>query len=289
MKAERIFACDATLGEGASWDHQRQRLWWVDILGRRVFCGDPATGQSESWAMDIEIGAALSGPDGKRVLVLRDRVELFSPETGAREILWRSDEAPTNRFNDAGIDAHGALWIGSMDFDAAAFSGSLWRLGKGGDASQVTGGIRVVNGPVFSPDRRTLYFGDTVSGLVMTIALDPCTGLPTGQPRKHIDLGSLGGLSDGMTIDSEGCLWVARITAGRITRYKPDGTPDLTLALPVPMVTSLAFGGTDLRTLYVTTARIIFDETDLAAYPDSGSVYAFQVTTGGFEENIFIP
>ncbi len=289
MKAEHVFACDATLGEGASWDQARGKLWWVDILGKRLFCGDPSTGKYASWEMDTEIGAAVAAPHGRRALVLRDRVELFTPETGARDIVWRGDEIATNRFNDAGVDTHGALWIGSMDFDATALTGAVWRLGSGAQESKATDGIAVVNGPVFSLDGRTLYFGDTMAGKVLAMDTDPDTGMAIGRPRLHIDLGGLGGLSDGMAIDSEGCLWLARVTAGRVTRYRPDGTPDMTLAVPVPMVTSLAFGGADLRTLYVTTARIIMDDTDCAAYPDSGSVYAFQVDVAGMPENIFIP
>ncbi len=289
MKAEHVFDCDAVLGEGASWDVERQRLWWVDILGRQLFCGDPATGRYDRWAMDTEIGAAVAAPGGRRALVLRDRVELFMPETGAREAIWQGDEAPTNRFNDAGVDRHGALWIGSMDFDATAPTGILWRIGAGGDARRVADGISVMNGPVFAPNGSRLYFCDTMAGRVLALDLDPATGHAIGAPRLHIELGGFGGLADGMAIDAEGCLWLARVTAGRVTRYRPDGTPDLTLAVPVPMTTSVAFGGADLKTLFVTTGRIIMDETDLTGYPASGSVYAFRVDVAGMPEHMFLP
>jgi xylono-1,5-lactonase len=144
MKAERVFACDAQLGEGASWDVERQKLWWVDILGKRLFCGDPATGQYDQWAMDTEIGAAVKAPDGKRALVLRDRVELFTPETSARQLVWQGSEPTSNRFNDAGVDSYGTLWIGSMDFDAEAPTGVLWRVGADGWASKMADGISVI-------------------------------------------------------------------------------------------------------------------------------------------------
>ncbi len=275
-----LFPCDAMLGEGVSWDAATARLWWVDILGKRLFRGDPATGVVEQWPQPTEIGAAIACADGRRALVLRDRVDLFDAETGTRTLLWQGDEAPSNRFNDAGTDRAGNLWITSMDFDAVAPTGALWRVTPAGEGRRLLTGYPCLNGPVFSPDNRTLYMGDTMAGRVLAFDHDPATG-DLGDARPFIDLGGLAGLADGMAVDADGCLWLARVSSGRVTRYAPDGAPLMTIALPVPMVTSCAFGGTDNATLYMTTARIIMDETDLAAYPDSGSVYSVATTARG--------
>lgn len=280
MRAEKVFDCDATLGEGASWDTRTQRLWWVDILGKRLFCGDPATLAVQSWKMPAEVGASLPAVDGRRIVVLRDRVEWFSPEKGIHGPLWCGDEPASNRFNDAGIDSRGNLWITSMDFDALQPTGQLWRVTADGRGQAVLGGYAVLNGPVFSPDVHFIYFCDTMNGRVLKAAHDPDTGV-VSQPDVLVDLGPCGGLADGMAVDEEGCVWLARITAGRVSRYSPDGVEVATIAVPVPMVTSLSFGGEGLATLYMTTARILLSEPELAAYPESGSVFAVQPGVAG--------
>jgi len=280
MQTEKRFASTALLGEGASWDADAQALWWVDILGRKLHRADPASGRIESWDQPTEIGASLAAADGRRVLVLRDRVELFEAASGARAIFWHGNEHATNRFNDAGLDRQGNLWVASMDFDATAPTGALWRVTPTGEATRVLGGYAVVNGPVFSPDGGTIYFADTMAGRIMACDHDAASGA-VSDPRLFVALGPYDGLADGMAMDAEGCLWLARITAGRVTRYSPDGRALLTVAVPVPMVTSCAFGGADLSSLYITTARILLSDADLAAYPDSGSVFSVPVQTHG--------
>ena len=280
MQAEKLYASAALLGEGASWDADAQAFWWVDILGRKLYRADPASGRIETWDQPTEIGASIAAADGRRVLVLRDRVELFHPSSGARQVFWQGNEPATNRFNDAGMDRHGNLWVASMDFDATAPTGALWRVTPNGKATRVLGGYAVVNGPVFSPDGGTLYFADTMKGRIMVCDYDAASGAVSG-PRLFVALGPYDGLADGMAMDAEGCLWTARITAGRITRYSPDGRPLLTVAVPVPMVTSCAFGGADLSNLYITTARILLNDADLGAYPDSGSVFCMTTQARG--------
>ncbi len=283
---EILFPCDAILGEGVNWDPEEQLLWWVDILGKMLFCGNPANGHIKSWPQDQEIGAALPAPNRKRALVMRDHVDLFDPSSGERHLFWKGEELPTNRFNDAGTDRLGNLWITSMDFDATAPTGALWRVTPQGKGRRVITGYPCLNGPVFSPDNLTLYMGDTMNGRVLAYDHDPATGDLTNE-RVFVDLGAFGGLSDGMAIDVEGCLWLSRVTAGRITRYAPDGSALATIAVPVPMVTSCTFGGVDMSTLYMTTARIIMDDIDLAAYPDSGAVFAVEAGVKGCKQTVF--
>lgn len=272
MQAEKCFAATALLGEGASWDARGRALWWVDILGRKLYRGDMASGRIESWDQPTEIGASIASADGRRVLILRDRVEMFDPKSGSRQLFWQGCEPKTNRFNDATLDRRGNLWIASMDFDATAPTGALWRLTPEGEAIRVLGGYAVVNGPVFSPDGSTLYFADTMAGRIMACDHHAASGA-VSEPRLFVALGRFDGLADGVALDAEGFIWLARITAGRVTRHDPNGQALLTVAVPVPMVTNCAFGGADLSILCMTTARILLNDADLAAYPESGSVY----------------
>lgn len=280
MTAERIFAGDALLGEGACFEPESDRLWWVDILGRRVFCGNPEDGQIRHWEVESEVGACLPMVDGRRALVLRNSVIAFTPDGGPQETLWHGDEPANNRFNDACIAPDGTLWITSMDFDAEAETGALWRVTGDGNAVCAESGFACLNGPAFSPDGGTLYLSDTMQGRVFAYDHDPRSGALRNR-RIHIDLGRFGGLADGMTVDRAGTLWLAQLTVGRVGGYAPDGAHVATIPVPVPMPTSVAFGGGDLRTLYITTARIIADDCDLAAWPDSGSVYAVRMDEPG--------
>jgi D-xylonolactonase len=211
---------------------------------------------------------------------------MFDPANGARREVWRGTERAKNRFNDAGVDRAGNLWITSMDFDAEEPTRHLWRVDPRVEGRSVLGGYPVLNGPVFSPDDRTIYFADTMNGRVLRARHHPDLG-SLGTPEILIDLGPFEGLADGMAIDSEGCVWLARITAGCVSRYAPDGPPLATIALPVPMVTSVAFGGPGLGTLFVTTARIILSERDLDAYPRSGSAFALRPGVKGLDGGCF--
>ena len=290
MTIKLVFPGECELGEGVCWDDTAQSLWWVDILGRRLFCGKPDSPnvQScvESWTMPTEIGACLPKADGGRLVVLRDRVEAFYDDPLERELIWEANEPPTNRFNDAVIDPVGNLWITSMDFDGEAPTGQLWRLDPKGSASTHLSGYRILNGPVFSPDGASIYIGDTMNGQVLRASHTVGSGA-VGKPTVFIDLGPFGGLSDGMAMDTEGCLWLARVTAGRISRYSPEGDELLTIPLPVPMVTSVSFGGPKLDTLYVTTGRILLSAREIDAYADSGSVFAIPTGVTGFPSNRF--
>jgi len=273
-----------TLGEGMICLPGGTEIAWVDILGKRLMRADLDGGDLRETQMETEIGAVLPGRVGEIVLVLRRQVVAMDLETGARRPIWEAGEreAESNRFNDATVDPFGNLWITSMDFDAEAPTGNLWRLTPQGNASVMAGGFPCLNGPAFSPDGKHLYLGDTMNGKVLVYGHDPESGRLT-EPRVFVDLRPFGGLSDGMTVDAGGNLWLCQATAGRVGRFAPDGTKIGTVALPVPIVTSCCFGGPDLSTLYITTARIILDECELEAYPDSGSLYRVETNATGLE------
>ncbi|GFE49964.1 hypothetical protein So717_17170 [Roseobacter cerasinus] len=125
-----------------------------------------------------------------------------------------------------------------------------------------------------------------MNGQVLAFDLVLATGALSNR-RVFVDLKPFGGLCDGMAVDAEGNLWVCQITKGRIGCFAPDGAKRHSVALPVPMVTSCCFGGQDLTDLYVTTARIILDDAELVAYPDSGSLYRISTQNEGLAPHVF--
>lgn len=278
---ERISALQAVLGEGAWWDPADSVLWSVDILGKTLFRTDVASGVTATWRMPSEIGAACPRRAGGLIVCLRQGFAFFDPSSRELEVLFSPEPDLTgNRLNDAAVDPAGRLWAGSMDFDAITPTGTLYRLDPDLSCHPMDTGYVVTNGPAFSPDGRTLYHNDTTRGRVFEFDFDLDTGCISNK-RLVIQLPGHGGWADGLSVDAAGDIWLCQVMAGRIGRYSPAGRLKQTIALPVPMVTSCCFGGPDLSVLYVTTARIMLAEAELAAYPGSGDLYAVQTDSRG--------
>lgn len=274
MKAELFLARQDILGEGILVQNDLNRICWIDILGKQLLIADLDGTNTQAFQQDSEIGAVLPSADTSLILVLRNTVVEFEPTAGTTRELWSAEalEPTSNRFNDAAIDPFGNLWIGSMDFDAAAPTGKLYRLRPDGQFDIVDQGYACLNGPAFSGDGKTVYVGDTMAGQVLAYTCDPATRATTDKRIFHT-FGQFDGLPDGMAVYAADNLWVCQITAGRISCFAPDGTKLKSIALPVPMVTSCCFGGVEMSALFVTTARIILDQSDLEAFPQSGSLY----------------
>lgn len=282
MEAELFLARQDLLGEGILVQTNLNRISWVDILGKRFMTADLKGGNVKTFQQDTEVGAVLPGIGLELIVVLRNSVIRFEPTTATTQTIWSAEklEPATNRFNDAAIDPFGNLWIGSMDFDAEAASGVLYRLRTNGQIDVIDQGYACINGPAFSGDGKTVYVGDTMRGQILAYSCEPASQAITDK-RVFLQLGRFEGLPDGMAVDSQDNLWVCRVTAGLISCYAPDGTKLKSVALPVPNVTSCCFGGPGLSTLFATTARIIHDPQDLDAFPQSGSLYKIQTENNG--------
>lgn len=247
----------AKLGEGPTWDPATGRLLWVDILSARIHTFDPASSRRTVMATEQHVGAALPRAGGGLVVNLRDGIGLYGP---GGDFSWLvRDPVPGRRGNDAAVAPDGALWAGSMRYDEAAGGGALIRVvpSPGGGNVTDTRPVTVGNGTGWSPDGRTMYYVDTPTGRIDRFRADthsPGEPLVDEGPLTTIEPGA--GHPDGLTVDADGCVWVALWDGAAIRRYTPDGDLDRTVELPVRRPTSCAFGGPELRDLYVTTARV---------------------------------
>ncbi|MFE1441530.1 SMP-30/gluconolactonase/LRE family protein [Streptomyces sp. NPDC058739] len=240
----------AELGEGPTWDAAAGRLLWVDILGRRVHTYDPLTGVRTVRRTEQHVGAAKPRTGGGLVLNLRDGVGLLDPDDSFR---WLHREpVPGRRGNDAAVAPDGSLWAGTMRYDEAPGGGTLSRLTGEGRPSVVLDRVTVSNGTGWSPDGRLMYYIDSHARRVDV--LDHADGRVSGR-RTLAAIEEGAGFPDGLTVDAEGCVWVALWDGGAVRRYTPDGVLDRVLELPVRRPTACAFGGADLSDLYITTAR----------------------------------
>ncbi|MFJ6698216.1 SMP-30/gluconolactonase/LRE family protein [Streptomyces sp. NPDC091272] len=264
MRAEQAVAERAALGEGPTWDPAAGRLIWVDILGSRVHTYAPGSGRRTVMATEQHVGAAKPGRDGALIVNLRDGVGRYAPDGSFRWL--HHDPVPGRRGNDAAVAPDGSLWAGTMRYDEAPGGGHLVRIDPGtGAATVLLDAVSVSNGIGWRPDGRRAYYADSPTRRVDV--LDISGGLPVARtPFVEIEPGA--GFPDGLTVDADGCVWVALWDGGQIRRYTPTGHLDRTVRLPVPRPTACAFGGPGLRDLYITTAR-----TGLARpHPQAGSL-----------------
>lgn len=274
----RVVPCSPRAGllsEGPLWDDVRAELIWVDILGSRFHrAGLGRHGRLEmvdTIEMDRHVGAVVPAVGGGYVLAAGLGF-LFVEEDGTvRELAQPAAGAGDVRMNDGACDRRGRFWAGTMAYDESPGAGSLYRLELDGSCTTVLDGLTISNGIGWSPDGSTMYLADSGTGRVEAMAFDEASGA-LGERRALICIESPDMAPDGLTVDSEGGIWVALWGGGALRRYQPDGRLNLSVELPVAKPTSCAFGGPDYRSLFVTTARVGLDESDLRAQPDAGKV-----------------
>ncbi|WP_030751694.1 SMP-30/gluconolactonase/LRE family protein [Streptomyces sp. NRRL S-31] len=241
---------EAALGEGPTWDPATGRLLWLDILGMRIHTYDPSSGARTIRTAPQHVGAVKPRAGGGLVLNLRDGVGLLDPDDTFR---WLHHEPVAGRrANDAAVAPDGSLWAGTMRYDEAAGGGTLSRITGDGGVTTVLPDVTVSNGTGWSPDGRRMYYIDTPTRRVDVFDHD-AEGVRDRRPLVEIEEGA--GFPDGLTVDAEGCVWVALWDGGAVRRYTPDGELDRVITLPTPRTTACAFGGAGLTDLYVTTAR----------------------------------
>jgi sugar lactone lactonase YvrE len=279
-----LWQADAALGEGCCWSVREQALYWVDILGHKLLRCDATGGQRREWTLPDTISAVAERRDAPGlVITLRRGLALFDPATGALTPQHEPEpERSGNRFNDGKCDAAGRFWGGTMDFDCSAPTGALYRFGPDGRGERAADlGWPVTNGPTWSLDGRTIFVNHSTAGEVWTWHFEPGTG-SLSEPRLWLRFAADDGVPDGMTTDAQGRLWIAHWGAGCVSCHDPVDAREL-LRVPVPasQVTNIAFGGTDLRTLFITSARVGLGETQLAAEPLAGALFAIETDATG--------
>jgi D-xylonolactonase len=247
------YACQT--GEGPLWHPDEQRLYWVDIPAGRLFRHQPATSQSEMFEIGTPVGGFTLQADGSLLLFMaRGTVRVWRDGALAETVIAEIPDERDNRFNDVIADPVGRVFCGVMSTPDRA--GRLYRLDLDGSLRPVLDDIGTSNGLGFSPDRRQMYYTDTRAHAIYRFEYDPATGEISNQEIfAHVpdDDPSLG-RPDGLTVDSEGCVWSARWDGARIVRYAPDGRELAAWQFPARKVSSLTFGGPDYTDIYVTTA-----------------------------------
>ncbi len=274
----------ARLGEAPLWLPDRNIWLWLDLYGRQVRRHDPATGEDRVIASGFaeDLACIVRWTAGAALLASgRGFYRLPLDGGGAQPLPCPIDLPVGTIFNDGKVDRHGALWIGSSDAAETAPVGRLWRI-AGGGVTEIAAGFVVSNGPAFSPNGEAAYFADTMGRRLLRFDLD-AAGHPRGQ-ATFATIATDAGYPDGMTVDSSGVLHVGHWDGARISRWSPEGQSLGDLAIPARNVTSLSFGGPQLRNVAVTTAMLFPNQPDDSALPWNGDLVGFDAEIPGLIE-----
>lgn len=268
------------LGEGPLWDAGRQRLWWVNIKGRRLHWLTPGSDTWDACQVEVQPSALAMRRDGTLLVASDEGLGVFDPETGGLGLRAPLEpERPGNRANDGKTDAEGRFWIGTMDDGERNDSGALYRVDPDWSVTRVADEMGIPNTVTHTRDGETLLLADSRKGELYTV---PVQADGTLGKRRLFARADEPGSPDGSALDADGFLWNAEWGASRIVRYTPEGVIDRIVPVPVSQPSSCAFGGPDRRTLYVTSARVGLSEGQLTRQPLAGGVFAFDAGVRGW-------
>ncbi|HMI01398.1 MAG TPA: SMP-30/gluconolactonase/LRE family protein [Pedobacter sp.] len=267
------------LGESPVWDARNRRILWVDITEGRIHQFFPENKKHKATNIGQMIGAICLTTSGGLIAALQNGFATVDLEKGTiRHIEDPEVHLPGNRFNDGKCDPKGRFWAGTMAFSNKANAGSVYVLEQDLSVSLKIKGVSCSNGMAWSPDHTTFYYIDTPTRKVVAYDFDIAAGAISNR-RTVINFPESEGYPDGMTIDTDGMLWIAMWDGWKVTRYDP-ATGELiqSILLPVAKVTSCVFGGENLQDLYITTARAGLTNEDLYHQPLAGCLFVAKKT-----------
>lgn len=282
------------VGECPLWHAAERNIYWVDIGGFTVHRNHRLTGEHRSWRMETEPAAIAIHPHGG--LVVATRAGFVHLDTASGEVTPMAAapyDTATTRFNDGRVDAAGRFWVGTIFEPRDRQAAAMYCLEKGVLGLKWAGGMTVSNGLAFSPDGQAMYHADTTSHRIDRYRFDLAAGTVQHPERFQTfstdKANNYGGRPDGAAIDSEGAYWCAMFEGARLLRFSPHGELLREIALPLRCPTMLAFGGDDLRTLFITSASHGRSPQEREQYPLTGCVLSMQVEVAGREEPAYMP
>ncbi len=282
LGAELLLDCACELGEGCLWDDRLARLFFVDIVGDRVYSLDPATMQLQGFAVGENVGTVVVSENGRLLLGVRSGFAWLDPDTGSVTRLGgpEADRSDT-RFNDGKCDPRGRFWAGTMVETKGPATGGLYCLETDLVWSKRLGGIGCSNGLVWSETGSQFFYIDTRTQQIWAFEFELASGA-LGPRRVVMEVEPSMGAPDGMAIDEFGCLWVALYGGSRIICVDPStGQIVREVRVPVSQPTSCAFGGGQRKELYISTARSGLNQAERERQTFAGSLFAVGVPVQG--------
>ena len=274
IKAELILDAKATLGEGAIWNQKEKLLYWIDIKEGILHKFNPVSTEDEQFNLNKKIGTVVPSEKGGLLVALEDGIYHYNTITGS--ISFIANPAGNNseiRFNDGKCDPAGRLWAGTMSLTGKKKAGALYCLDNNGVIEKKIDSVSISNGIVWSLDNTKMYYIDTPTGKVKEYDYEITTG-KISFLRDAVVIPPDMGHPDGMTIDSKGNLWIALWGGSAVGCWNPNsGELIYKIDVPVLNVTSCAFGGENLETLFITTASQGIPQNEIEEYPYRGGLF----------------
>jgi len=273
----------ALLGESPVWSSIENAVYWVDILGKKLHRTTPHNQETETWELPSFPGMVALRQKGGLVIALQDGIYGFDPQSAQLDLLvtLEADE-PENRPNDGKCDEAGRLWVGTMNtVDASRPTGNFYRIDPDLIVTKIRSKYRIPNGLAWNPENKVMYHTDTRTDVVRSYEFDMLSGECMAEREFfRFDREKTGGV-DGAAMDRKGGYWAALNGGRKLIRVLPNGEPDVEIQLPVSQPTMPAFGGPDLNTLFITSARQNLDNGDLLSQPFAGGLLAVSVDIQG--------
>lgn len=288
VQAEPVLAQNSVLGECPVWDDRQNLLYWVDILSGNLFCYDPRQNKNNVFDIGEHIGSFALRENEGAILALKSGFAFYDFQSNRIERMINPESHLSNhRFNDGKCDPYGRFWSGSLSYDVAKGAGSLYALSTIDTVETKLKNLTIPNGMAWHAGRKKFYFIDSPDRKVYEFDYDLLSGSIKNRTTLF-EFPPSGPLPDGMTIDSDGCLWVALYNGYKVVRINPVSAEiDFKVELPVPQVTSCTFGGKNLNELYITTAREHMTKEEIAELPLSGALFKAELPFRGVKVDRF--
>ncbi|HVB73707.1 MAG TPA: SMP-30/gluconolactonase/LRE family protein [Ktedonobacteraceae bacterium] len=287
---EHLLASRDRVGESPLWSVEEQTLYWVDILGCRFHRYHQPSGTWDTYTVDASVGALALRASGGLVLATGKGFALYDVSTKTISWLAQPELDPARmRFNDGKVDCRGRFWAGTMSLMAADWNlmqGSLYRLDSDSTVHRMDTAYALINGIGWSPDDTRMYVVDSVQRAIYLYDFDADTGA-IAYRRTFLDTSHEMGVPDGLTVDSEGAIWVAYWDGWKIVRYDSEGKRLSQVDLPVQCPTSCAFGGRDLDECYIASAWEELNEEQKASQPLAGDLFKIRPGVKGIPSPLF--
>lgn len=282
------YKVEANLGEGAIWNYKTHELYWIDIEGRQLNIYNPKSKINKVLNTESRIGTVVPFTEDEALIALENGVHKIDIQTGKSNLFTdMKNELPGSRLNDGKCDPSGRFWVGSMHLEQETAKANLYTITSENILQKKIDSVTISNGIVWTSDKKTMYYIDTPTSTIKEFDYNNETGeISNGKIAVKIPIKF--GFPDGMTIDEENMLWVGMWNGNAVIRFNPKtGKVISKIEVPAHNITSCAFGGENLETLYITSARIDMTEEELIKYPLAGSLFSINPGVKGVKSNFY--
>lgn len=284
-----IYNKSCILGEGPIWHPHEKVLYWVDIIKPELHRLDINNNHHQSWIMPTDICCVAPNKNGGLIAALKNGIAILNPVSNKINYLatLSKELSEISMFNDGHCDRQGRFWIGCKDLNESKPTGDIFLFTSQKKLMKKANNFIVANALIASLDSNYFYIADSPKRIIYRYDFDVNAGEIHNQ-KIFAKVSDDAGYPDGMTIDSQGYLWGCHFNGWRVTRYDPDGKIDRVIKMPIAAPTSCCLGGTDLKTLLITSAKRDVTESELRNQLQAGYVFAIDVDVPGVNEPCFM-